>query len=842
MEHFDLRLWEGFKEAGGDLSKPTITDQIVIDSRRIDSSHALFIALSGMHQDGHQFVPHAAHSGARFAIVKKGWKPTSPLPSSLIIFMVDDPLSAFQQIAKAYRQQFSCKMISITGSYGKTMVKDLLYEMMKTQKAVVASPESFNSQIGVPLSLLRIHRRHDWALIEAAISQKNEIEILTDLIAPDYGLLTHVGKKHAHTLGTQEQAAAEMIKHFQFLSESQWVMIPHDPHLIPFLSQLRAQHFYWNQKDDLLPTAHFISKRRGLQRLYQVHFPDGYIYTGAISRGFYFFLDLVHMAAKMAWLLGLSSEQISRTLNHYTPEPMRTEIWKAPTGTTFINDTYCSDPQSIDQAFKWLDLSTPSSRKIFVFGGIQSDGEHLSRDYRRIAQAIHRAQIQVLMLAGLSPFPNLIEELLLQAPKLELMTSPSYPEALNALREQLNPHDIVLIKGSKKESLDTLEKVFSGSSPANQCWINLAAIHANLTTIRQKLPKDTRIMVMVKALAYGTDDVRIAKYLAMSGIEILGVSYVDEAVTLRHSGIRQKIFVINAALFEAPKVAAWDLEVGVSERQFILTLEEEAAKQGKILPVHLHVDTGMCRFGCRPEQALDLALLITSCQHLHLEGIMTHFACADNSAEDSFTMRQVSQFEEVIHQIESHGIHLSWKHAANSSAVLRFHFPQFNMVRIGLAIYGLYGSEDVKRALDLRLALSLTSRIVGINTCKKDETISYGRVYKAEKEQLRIAVLPIGYFDGLHRSYSGKGYVMIHGQKAPMVGNICMDFMMVDISHIPDAAVGDPVLIFGEDEHGQYLSPEHLASSGDSIIHELITCLGPRIQRIFVSEEAKTMR
>jgi alanine racemase/UDP-N-acetylmuramoyl-tripeptide--D-alanyl-D-alanine ligase len=211
----------------------------------------------------------------------------------------------------------------------------------------------------------------------------------------------------------------------------------------------------------------------------------------------------------------------------------------------------------------------------------------------------------------------------------------------------------------------------------------------------------------------------------------------------------------------------------------------------------------MSRFGCRPEEALALARLIKDCPFLEFEGIMTHFACADNPEDDDFTRQQATTFEKVIQEMQQKGIHVPWKHAANSAGAVRFHYPQFNMVRIGLAVYGLYASEATKSALELRLALSLTSRIVGVNLCKTGETISYGRSYKVRNDNQRIAVLPIGYFDGLHRNYSGKGHVLIRGQKAPMVGKICMDFMMVDVTQIPNATVGDSVLIFGEDEYGQ---------------------------------------
>jgi alanine racemase len=349
-------------------------------------------------------------------------------------------------------------------------------------------------------------------------------------------------------------------------------------------------------------------------------------------------------------------------------------------------------------------------------------------------------------------------------------------------------------------------------------------------------------MVMVKALAYGTNDVRVAKFLESCGIDILGVSYVDEGVALRRAGVTQAIFVINAATYEAAKVVKWGLEVGVSNIELIEAVALEAERHHKKIKVHLHINTGMSRFGCRPEEAPEMAKLISNSPSLIFEGIMTHFACADSPEDDDFTLSQVRCLDGVIEVLKGMGIEPVWRHAANSSGAVRFEFPQYNMVRLGLAVYGLYSSEAMKQALELRLALSLISRIVGINTCRMGETISYGRKYTVTQDQQRVAVLPIGYFDGLHRNYSNKSSVIIRGHKAPMVGNICMDFMMVDVTDIPSASIGDSVLFFGEDEYGHYLSPEELAMKGDSIVHELITCLGPRIQRIFVHEEAHHFR
>lgn len=841
MDSFDLRKWRGFSTAGGDCSHEAIIDQVSIDSRRIDSPNSLFVALEGKIHDGHRFIAQAQQAGARYAIVKNGWAPPSPL-DNLTLLYVDSPLQALQEIAGAYRQEQSCTVIGITGSYGKTMVKDLLLAMLATTHPVVASPESFNSQIGVALSLLTIRKEHKIALIEAAISQKNDMDVLSEIIDADHGIVTHIGKKHLATLGDLDTTTSEMLKIFSSVKPKGWAILPKDPHILKHMGRLKTTSYFWTEPHPELPHAYFISEEQGNKMSYRIDFPNEPSYLGDTTTGFYYFLDLLNITIKTAWLLGVSREAIASVLHNYTPEPMRTEIWKSPTGTTFINDTYCSDPQSIDNGLKYFHQTPSHGRKVFLFGGMRGSNSHHATDYKRIGKAIHRAKVDHVVLYGSHPFDSLISELKHLSPNTTVSHFPEYNDVLQQMRSLIKHDDVVLIKGERKHPIDQLTEAFNDSISSNQCIINLAVIAENLSMIRGKLPKKNRIMVMVKALAYGTDEVRMAKFLETCNIDILGVSYVDEGVALKRASASQSIFVINAAIYEAAKVVKWGLEVGVSDSALIQALAREAQLQEKKIKVHLHIDTGMGRFGCRPEEAVALAKQIVSSPFLEFEGAMTHFACADDPQQDAFTLEQAACFDRVIKELTHQGIPPRWAHAANSSGAVRFHFPQFNMVRIGLAVYGLYSSQATKDALELRLALSLISHIVGINVCKHGETISYGRSYSVNRDKQHIAVLPIGYFDGLHRNYSGKGAVIVRGQKAPMVGKICMDFMMIDVTDIPHASPGDPVLIFGEDEYGQYLSPEELATRGDSIVHELITCLGPRIQRIFVHEEARRTR
>lgn len=839
MDPFDLRLWNGFAQAGGNTSMPAIVEQIAIDSRRIHGPHALFVALKGEKQDGHQYVEQAARAGAQYALVGFDCKDDIP---GLQLLRVENPLKAFQEIALCYRLQMPAKVIGISGSFGKTMVKDLLQSLLSTQLHVAASPESFNSQIGVPLSLLTIRKEHEVAIIEAGISQKTDMDTLADIIRPDFGLLTIIGKKHLTTLDDLSTITTETMKLLLAAPPQNWKLMPSDAILNAVNSQIKPPFYFWDKQQVDLPYATTPNKEWSVPLPYQIHFPNNDIYFGKAMTGYAYFLNLVNMTVKAAWLMGISSANIKDVFDEYKPEPMRTEIWKSSYGPTFVNDTYCSDPQSIDRAIKYFEMATPQQNKIFVFGGMRGHSSYHDNDYKRIGHALAKNPIQSLILYGNKNFKPLVNELSTLTTAPEITICENYPEALSYLKTVIHPNDLVLIKGESKQSLDLITEEFNDSLTNNQCLINLAAVQSNITTLRKALPPKTRVMAVVKALAYGTDDVRMSKFLSTCGIEILGVSYVDEGVALKRAGVQQAIFAINAAPYEATKVAKWELEVGVSDKELIEALGEQALQLNKQLKVHLHINTGMGRFGCRPEEALELAQFIGQFPHLTLDGVMTHFASAEDPSQDAFTREQIRLFDNSIATLKAHGIEPKWIHAGNSATALRFKLPQYNMVRVGLAIYGLYSSEASKKALDLRLALSLTSRIVGINICKKGETVSYGRSYKVERDMQKIAVLPIGYFDGLHRNYSGKCHVLIRGRKAPMVGKICMDYMMVDVTDIPEVDVGDNVLIFGEDEFGQYLSPEELASSGDSIVHELVTCLGPRIQRVFVYEEGKQVR
>jgi len=357
--------------------------------------------------------------------------------------------------------------------------------------------------------------------------------------------------------------------------------------------------------------------------------------------------------------------------------------------------------------------------------------------------------------------------------------------------------------------------------PTTSCYtIDSKAIKNNVNTLQNHLPPKTRIVAMVKANAYGTDMVKMAKLLQDSGVDAFGVAQVHEAIALREAGIQSEILLFYPTPNDANAIVKNQLTACVSD----LPLVEALAKTGPTT-IHLHIDTAMKRLGCPITQASSLVTTVANTPGLNLEGIFTHFAAAEDPLEDAFSLEQTNLLDKLIEKLN---ITPKWRHAANSAGTARFNLPQYNMVRVGLALYGAAASKEVATALKLTPALSLTSKIIGIHHCQKGETVGYGRTFTAD-ENRRIATIPLGYYDGIHRLYSNRGFVRICGEMAPIVGTISMDAMTIDVTHIQEAKPGETVTLFDSQ-----LSPEDFASTGQTIMHELMTCIGPRIPRAFV--------
>lgn len=364
--------------------------------------------------------------------------------------------------------------------------------------------------------------------------------------------------------------------------------------------------------------------------------------------------------------------------------------------------------------------------------------------------------------------------------------------------------------------------------------VSKEAIAKNIETFQRKLPPQTRIMAIVKAAGYGTDSLQLSRCLANCGIDLFGVASCKEAIDLRSAGFQEELFVIHAPFPHLKHIVHHNLQVGISDSHAITTLNSLAKEENKSIKVHLHVDTGMHRFGCQPTEALLLAKQINESSHLQLEGLFSHFHSADLPEKDSESNKQIALFSEVLQQIETEGIPIPWKHLANTSGASRFTLPQCNMVRLGIGLLGAHLNSHLDQTLPLTPALTLTTSIVDIQPCKKGERVSYGGTHKVLHDKMICGVLGIGYHDGLMRSFSNRGSCYVNEVEVPLIGAICMDFALVDLTHIKETKIGDKATLFGITPCGKEIPPHRLSATGNTHAHELLSGIGKRVARYFI--------
>lgn len=768
MEPFDLSLWPGWNDAAADPIE-SIVEAIEVDSRLIAHPNSLFVALRGAKSDGHQFLRSCK---SRLALVRKHTPPIE----GITLLRVDDPLRALQEIAEAYRKWLEVPLLAITGTFGKTLTKKLLIQLLKGLDAH-ASPDSFNSQLGVPLSLLSLDRSMALGLIEVGFSKPGELHTLGQLLRPEYALVT----------SSDPSSALE-----PFLSI--------DEEIESFLQSVSN----WSLTSSSLPLVFETSPEEA--RIELPSMPPLNLSLPSSHHG-----KALNLALLAAIKLGISSRELHSLLPSLIFAHQEKEEWISPNQVKLLNGPGGSHSLSLGKALIELEGEKTSSL-------VLEPSESLSPSF--LSEKILEHHISSVSLVGSHPK---LERALKTNSNAKVLSSPTIQSAVLNLLERATPGESILIQTLEKHSLENLAPI----PGTNRLIIDLGQIRRNLLFLKQKLPKKHALMGMVKAHAYGTDPVQMGRFLLSCGVKFLGVAYLDEALKLLRGGVVGDIFVMHIAPHEIPRALWPSLILSVSDLKTARRLSKEAVYQGKSVRVHLHIDTGMSRFGCSPGDAPQLALQLVQLEGLHFEGIWTHFAASEDPSQDEFTKQQIDRFRRIFDELKRERLCPRWVHAANSMGHLRFPLPFCNLSRIGLALYASLGEG-------LCDALTLQSRLVDIKACKKGESVSYGRTYKVKRDEERIGVVPLGYFDGIHRHYSGRGYLLIHGKKAFLRGRICMDYLMVDLTDIPQAKVGDPVLVFG----GNGTLPlATFASWGETDIRELITCLGPRIERLFIDAE-----
>ena len=775
---------------------------LVIDSRMVgEPEKTLFFALPGERRDGHEFIPLLIRLGVRHFVVEgEGAGRQADAINAAVqevegsapsFTRVRDPLEVLQQLAAFHRQQFSIPVVAVTGSNGKTIVKNWLRELLSLDRDVCASPRSYNSRIGVPLSVWRMRARHAIAVLEVGISQPGDMDLLRFIVRPTHGVLTTIGTAHVSQFASQEALAKEKLSLFR---DCLAVVI-------------RQNEKYYALAQEMLGEGRLVPwfgiGTSGLLvagKTFALDYPE----LPAV------YLDNARAATATASLFDPDWKGIREAVRHFVVSGNRLEQRSGRDGNIVINDTYSNDISALGAALEFAETQDPYGSITLILGHVQEvDGLE-----RRLA-ALLRQRISRLILVG-----DRHASLRGEFPHLRVFASVA--DLARTLPELSFQNQTVLVKGASYQGMDQIADMLSRQLHRTVLSVNLTALRHNFRTYQRSLPKDCAIVVMAKASAYGSGALPVARLLEDIGAAYLAVAYPEEGRELRRGGIRLPIMVLNAEAYSYPMLAEYELEPVVHRAEEL----RFASRLG--LPSHLELDTGMARLGFLEEKFFELLERDTELASAKVASIFTHLAASESKDHDAFTRQQLATFDRLYAAYRSIGGADVKRHALNTNGISRFPAAAYDMVRLGI---GLYGIGDSARESQLMPALTLTTTVTAISQRKAGETVGYGR-RGLLANYTRLAVLSIGYADGLPRlAGEGRFGVRIHNHLAPTVGCICMDMCTVDITGIEGVRVGDVAVVFG---------PEHpieiLAAAARTIPYEILTGIGPRVHRVYVGE------
>ncbi len=748
---------------------------VIIDSRKpIRGKEVLFIAIKGPNNDGHKYVEKLIHEGVTHFLVNDDFE-TEGLDGYFI--KVANTLDGLQALAGWHRGRFSYPVIAITGSAGKTSVKEWLYQLLKDNYNIVRSPKSYNSQVGVPLSLFEMTEKHNLAIIEAGISHPSEMVRLERMIRPTYGILTNIGSSHAHNFDSEIEHNSEKYSLFEGVD---WFV---DGASDEFEKELQS-----------VPEEFKISDKASVQNAaicwaFLKRFdPEGY---RSYKKGF---SDLEKLA-------------------------LRLEVQQGINNNIIVNDSYNSDVGGLEIA---LDLASNQPKKglVLILSDLVADQASKPDLYGKIAKIIQDYKVEKVIGVG-------TDIQLLKDHIPEFIHFPSVSAIDSAVLTEIS-NSCILLKGARKYRFETLGTLLQEKHHDTVLEINLKALEHNLNVFRSKL-NGAKIMCMVKAFGYGAGDLEIAKLMQRQGVDALGVAYADEGIALRAEGIKLPILVMNAEPAAFNGIIENRLEPVIYNSRILDEFIRELINYGETgYPIHIELETGMNRLGLLYNELPDLCSQLNAQPEVSVQSVFSHLAVSENPGEDDFTKIQLNRFQMGTERIEEKLGYGFDRHICNSAGILRFPEGHLDMVRLGIGVYGIDPTESDKYGLESvgRLRTTITQIRKFVDT----ETIGYGRAGAANRGE-RIGIIPIGYADGLKRSLSnGVGHVWVKGKFAPIVGKVCMDMTMVNLSGIA-CEEGDEVEIFGE-----HISVEDLANKMGTIPYEVLTSVSARVKRMYIKQ------
>lgn len=799
---------------------------LLIDSRKISTAESsLFFAIKGERNDGHIFISELYEKGVRAFVVSELPYNTGAFAEASFI-QVNDTLVALQTLCAHHREQFKIPVIGITGSNGKTIVKEWLFQLMREDKNIVRSPKSFNSQVGVPLSVWQMNEENDLAIFEAGISKPREMQQLEKIIRPTIGLVTNIGQAHDENFENQKEKVAEKLQLFKraemLVYCKDYLGIHEELTTNPDYNDLHV--FTWSRKTraDLLVGR--ITKNAmdtEIQAVYKnnflrIHIP--FSDEAGIENAIHCWALMLH--------LGYENEVIAERMKYLSPVAMRLELKEGINNCSIINDSYNSDLGSLSIALDFLNQQKQHARKTLILSDILQSGRNEESLYREVAELIHKKGVTRLIGIG--------EAISRQAELFHIEKSffPSTAAFLQQFNNSLFRDETILLKGARAFGFEAISKVIQQKAHETVLEINLNAIVHNLNNFRTKIKPETKIMAMVKAFSYGSGSFEIANILQFHRVDYLAVAYADEGIELRKAGITVPIMVMNPEEQSYDAMLQYNLEPEIYSFR-VLSLFEETIKRSernlnKQIAIHIKLDTGMHRLGFEEKDVNELIVRIKNNKQLKIKSIFSHLVATDEAEHDEFTFLQIRRFTAMSEQIESHIGYSPIRHILNSAGISRFPDAQFDMVRLGIGLYGI-GVNAAEQA-QLQNVSTLKTSISQIKFIPRNETVGYSRKGIALRDTV-IATVPIGYADGLSRKLSnGRGKMMVKGKPAPIFGNVCMDMCMIDITDIP-VNESDEVIVFGE----SYPIAE-VAKDVGTIPYEVLTGVSRRVKRIYYQE------
>ena len=797
----------------------TSVEHLLFDSRQVSfPTSSLFFAIQGERRDGHDFIQQLYDKGVRNFMVEKKIA-TRPFPKANFI-LVKKSVAALQQLALFHRNQFSLKSIGITGSNGKTIVKEWLLQFLQNDHQVVASPKSYNSQIGVPMSVFLIKKEHTLGIFEAGISTTNEMEFSERIIQPEIGIFTNIGDAHSEGFKNIEEKLDEKLKLFQ---KCKTIVFCQDNELVHERMQQfgKEKLFAWSKKDKAKLQITSTSKQKqqtlieGIFNKKKISITIPFTDEASIENAIHCWAVLLFLKKKNTW--------IAEKIQQLRSVPMRLEIKEGVNNCVIINDSYNADLTALKIALNHLEQQGELNQRTLIISDILQVEMSAKVLYQTIAQLIEDKNISKVIGIGQHVFS--LKKYLDKKIKTQFFkTTLDFLKKAQTINFQ---NENILLKGARPFEFEKIAERLSKKNHNTVLEIDLNALVLNLNVYNSFLKPKTKLMAMVKASAYGSGSIEVAKLLEFQKVDYLAVAYADEGVELRKAGIQLPILVLNPeeAVFEVLEKQNLEAEIYSLEllEKFV---QHFSNKKSKIL-IHLKLDTGMRRLGFEEKDLDKLIAILKKNKHIKVQSMFSHLAGSEANEHDNFTKSQVSRFQKMYDKICAELKIRPMRHILNTSGINRFTQHQMEMVRLGIGLYGIDGSQTIQN--QLQKVHTLKATISQIKNITKGETIGYGRKGKAKKA-MRIATISIGYADGLMRSAgNGNFSVLIQGKRAYIVGNVCMDMCMVDVTEIPEAATGDEVIIFGANP-----TVEELAKVMKTIPYEIFPIISERVKRVYL--------